>query len=175
MNVPEFHAGQGILLSTKGYIIQWLFNNLRGFFYMMLVFLLVKKKKKRKRTGSQLVTSLALCHFHPGNVFCPDSPGRKVKCPSFIWRLFLGSFYNVTFFEHSIQWSLAPDHSPRSHRSPSQEKVKGISTFSDGNLASSVLSVLGVAHPCQAHSSVKLRTLETTNWNSWAVTVTASC
>lgn len=54
MNVPEFHAGQGILLSTKGYIIQWLFNNLRGFFYMMLVFLLVKKKKGKEQAANWL-------------------------------------------------------------------------------------------------------------------------
>lgn len=45
-NVLEAHVGQRALLSIKGYINRWLFNNLGDFSTWCYVFLLAEKKEK---------------------------------------------------------------------------------------------------------------------------------
>lgn len=123
-NVLEAHVGQHALLSIKGYIIRWLFNNSGNFSTWCYVFLLAEKKGKV--SGSQRLTSLELCHFHPGNVFVPIPQVEKFSglCMEAIFSIWL-LFWAI---HATIIWSSIQLQSQITQEDLTSE-VQGIPTF----------------------------------------------
>lgn len=94
---------------------------------MMLCF--PSGRKKGKVAGSQRLTSLELCHFHPGNVFVPIPQVEKLSglCMEAIFSIWL-------LFEQFMPWSpgLAFSYSHRSHRGTTPAKSKEFQLFRTG-------------------------------------------
>lgn len=79
-NVLEAQVGQRALLSIKGYIIRWLFNNVGNFSTWCYVFLLAEKRKSSRQPTAYITWTMS---FPSWKCFCPNSPGRKVKRPMY--------------------------------------------------------------------------------------------